>query len=327
MSEKLLVSTSTYLLIYRLLKEIGFIRYGVDGKPNIKILLERSSLVSTRLDYLQSIHKYRKSGRSIIFVEETYINLVQKAEEDVEVFHNTNQGGIIVLHACDSKGFINGALLIMKSKFTRKNYLKDMNYKNFSRWVKEKLLPNIPPKSVTVMKHTSYSSDAVKPTYKATKTEFKDWLKKNNIPFDESSPKSDLLVLVNNHQFSGGSELNAIIENNGHDILRIPALHTDLNPIEWIYRNAKKRHWNAEQLIASIDFKRKALELSLTECSKIEWQECHDRVKALELEYHKYDDKRERDTEEMLKEIEDQASDDEQDSDSQEDMEISDEDD
>lgn len=95
---------------------------------------------------------------------------------------------LIIVHAGRQGGFIDGALLIFKSKSKTGDYHSDMNFVNFSKWTREKLLPNLPPNSVIVMDNASYHSVQVdkKPTMISTKAIMQAWLQRHNVEFDMS---------------------------------------------------------------------------------------------------------------------------------------------
>ena len=50
---------------------------------------------------------------------------------------------LIFLHA----GFLKGTELVWKAKSSTGDYHDEMNGDNFFKWVKEKLIPHLPPKS------------------------------------------------------------------------------------------------------------------------------------------------------------------------------------
>ena len=59
------------VLIY-LLRELGF--SWAKCSPDRKILMERTDIVNRRITYLRSIFRYRKAGRDIVYVDETYVH-------------------------------------------------------------------------------------------------------------------------------------------------------------------------------------------------------------------------------------------------------------
>jgi hypothetical protein len=56
----------------------------------------------------------------------------------------------IILHAGQEEGFILNALLIFKSGSKSVDYHGDMNFNNYKKWLKAKLIPNLPPNCVVI---------------------------------------------------------------------------------------------------------------------------------------------------------------------------------
>jgi len=80
---------------------------------------------------------------------------------------------LIVVHAGSKNGFVEGAQLVYKASSCTGDYHKEMNAVNFTKWLTEKLIPNLPPKSAIVMDNASYHSVRVEkcPTTNTKKAE------------------------------------------------------------------------------------------------------------------------------------------------------------
>jgi transposase len=61
-----------------------------------------------------------------------------------------------VVHAESEIGFIEGASLESISKYFTGGYRSEMNDEIFLKWVREKLLPNFPTRSVLIMDNAMY---------------------------------------------------------------------------------------------------------------------------------------------------------------------------
>ncbi|PSN49344.1 hypothetical protein C0J52_04294 [Blattella germanica] len=63
-----------------------------------------------------------------------------------------------------------------------------MDSYRFTLWFKEQLLPNIPENSVIIMDNASYHSRELcrAPTSNSRKSVMQEWLRKNNVQFDEN---------------------------------------------------------------------------------------------------------------------------------------------
>ncbi|CAF4956641.1 unnamed protein product [Pieris macdunnoughi] len=139
---------------------------------------------------------------------------------------------LVIVHSCSELGFIPDALLIYPAKKQTGDYHSKMNADNYQKWIKEKLLPNLPPQSVLVIDNASYHNK------KNTKPILYDIIKKNK---------------PNHVEFV----LDKILEGQGHSVLRLPPYHPELNLIELLWgiikgkvasQNAKFNIKNVEEL-------------------------------------------------------------------------------
>lgn len=67
------------------------------------------------------------------------------------------------MHAGGEEGFVPNGLLTFKSGHKTGDYHDDMNNKNFSKWLQEKLLPNIKKSSELVIDNASYHNVTTEP--------------------------------------------------------------------------------------------------------------------------------------------------------------------
>lgn len=86
----------------------------------------------------------------------------------------------------------------MESFETYGDYHDNVNEAMFMKWLTEKLLPSLEPRSVLVVDNASYHNVQVDkaPTTKSRKQEIKDWLSKHNIPFTDDMFVPELYQLV-----------------------------------------------------------------------------------------------------------------------------------
>jgi transposase len=175
----------------RILKSIGF--KWLKSQTNRKILMEKPEVVMWRAQYLREIRQFRRENRRIIYLDETYVNKNHTAphcwQSDLETGATKSVGKgprLVIVHAGSEQGFVPNALRIWQSdKKSKKSddYHDEMNFTNFSKWVKEDLLPNVPPKCVIVLDNASYHNkqDDKKPTSASLKQQIIDWLMKKKI--------------------------------------------------------------------------------------------------------------------------------------------------
>ena len=60
------------------------------------------------------------------------------------------------MHAGSKGGFLKGTELVWKAKSSTGDYHDEMDGDNFFKWVKEKLISHLPPKSVLIIDNAPY---------------------------------------------------------------------------------------------------------------------------------------------------------------------------
>ncbi|KAL0810586.1 hypothetical protein ABMA28_010703 [Loxostege sticticalis] len=118
-----------------------------------------------------------------------------------------------------------------------------MNASNFNKWLREKLIPNLTEPSIIVMDNASYHTVQVNkaPNTSTRKAEIQNWLRCHDILFEETQSREELLCLVDKHKPEPIYEADQILKENGHEVLRLPPYHCDLNPIELIWSTGKRK--------------------------------------------------------------------------------------
>lgn len=126
-------------------------------KSNRRILIEKNNIQELQIQYLKAIQRYRKERRLIIYMDESYIHsshTIKKSwSDDSTGLHQPISTGerLIIIHAGGENGFIKNALQTWNSKQRKGDYHKEMNFTNFEKWLREKLIPNLPQKTVLVV--------------------------------------------------------------------------------------------------------------------------------------------------------------------------------
>lgn len=150
---------------------------------------------------------------------------------------------ISILHCGSNEGWVNNALLLSAKniKDSSLDYHNDMNSENFEEWFKNKLIPNLEENSIIVMDNAPYHCRQVEkvPTAGSTKSEIKDFLIKNELFFDETYKKADLLEVLRTKLFTKKIVIEQMAKQHGHEILRLPPYHCTFNPIELIWGQLK----------------------------------------------------------------------------------------
>lgn len=230
----------------QILKELGFKWRKTCN--NRKILIEREDIRNQRINFIRQIRRYRNEHRPIVYTDETYVCTTHSSpyswqDDTNEGVHIPVSGGdrLIIVNAGGSSGFVPGAFLQWKASQSTGDYHQNMNQINYEKWLEEKLIPNLQPRSVIVVDNAAYHNVKVDkvPTKSATKIVMKEWLTKNNIPFTEEMLKIELFQLITLHKPAEKYSMDQIIESAGHTVLRLPPYHPDLNAIELIWSQLK----------------------------------------------------------------------------------------
>lgn len=138
-------------------------------QTNRLALIEKPVIAAKREFYLKHIRANRELPeelkKNIIYLDESYIHESYKV---TKCWQAINTPGVrldvskgkrwIIVHAGSEKGFVPNALLIFTGKNKQEDYHSEMNAQNFTKWVTEKLLPNITEPSIIVMDNAPYHS-------------------------------------------------------------------------------------------------------------------------------------------------------------------------
>ena len=130
-------------VLINLLRELGF--SWAKCSPDRKILMERTDIVNRQITYLRSIFRYRKAGRDIVYVDETYVHSSHHATKcwksnDVGLNVPIGKGDrYIIVHAGSKDGFIPNAQDVFKGNSSKVDYHAEMNGTKFEKWLTEQL--------------------------------------------------------------------------------------------------------------------------------------------------------------------------------------------
>lgn len=223
-------------------------------------LREKDYVVNARRDYLIRKRQLDKSGRTLVYLDETFINknycgpdlswFCDDWEEDPNLdksfgpYINRPSGKgdrLIILNAVTKNGWVDGTKLVFQAKNNSGDYHGSMDEVNFTRWFTEQLLPNIPDKSVIIMDnapyHNMYKDDGT-PSLSSKKTVLQEWLKMKGIPYDKEFLRPKLIEIINKNRQKKEFKLDDILANDPRfkgrniEIVRTPQYHPELQPIE-----------------------------------------------------------------------------------------------
>lgn len=225
-------------------------------------LKEKDYVIAARHRYLRRIRRNRvsddinKTVRPEVYLDESYINknhsndyIWYSCEDGPFVQKPTGKGErLIIMNAITKDGWVPNAKLVFKSTKKTGDYHGQMTWEIFKKWFCEKLLPNIPDNSLIIMDNASYHnvlSPCSAPIATSSKADIKSWLEQNNFACRDDSLKAELVEILAKIAPKPTYAIDVIAKEYGHEILRTPPYHPELQPIElcWgILKNEVGRH-------------------------------------------------------------------------------------
>ena len=106
------------------------------------------------------------------------------------------------------------------------------------------LLENIPPNSLIIMDNASYHNTLAEhspPTSLCSKKRILEWLEKNKIYCRTDCLKPELVEILKKIAPEPSYAIDEIARSNGHEVIRTPFYHPELQPIETCW-GAVKNH-------------------------------------------------------------------------------------
>lgn len=218
-------------------------------------LKEKDHVIAARRRYLREMRANRKGNKIVrpeVYLDESYVNknhsndFIWYLEEDGPLVQKPTGKGerLIIINAITKNGWVPGAKLVFKSTRKTGDYHGQMNHDLFTKWFKEKLLPNIPKNSLIIMDNASYHkvlSEHSDPISSSKKEVIADWLRKNGVPISEDCLKAELVEILEKIATAPTYILDEIATEHGHRILRTPPYHPELQPIETCWGVVKNK--------------------------------------------------------------------------------------
>ena len=259
--------------LYRLIIKLGFVCKQRKQKMHV---YQRMDIVAQRHKVLKALPEYRAAGYTIFYQDETWCNanhtrqyIWQYQNNDMKTKEEKNQenllqgtewnGGlkvpigsgrrVIVNDIGSSNGFVKGVGECFIGKTNSGDYHSEMNSEHFEKWWSETVLPKLPDKSIAVIDNAKYHSrqtgESKTPTTSWRKPAIREFLDQYGKHYDEKDTIPSLLRLSGEVFLLKKYVLETITENycgeSGKDIkiLRLLVGHSELNPIELIWAQAK----------------------------------------------------------------------------------------
>jgi transposase len=252
--------------------------------------MNRADIKGKRIKYL--IEKRRLEGQShisdVIYIDETF---VQKNYVKYKILRPLNNSKKIrfkmsigkgtrfsIIHAGSENGFIAGAEHISINS--------EINGEIFENWMKTNFLPKLPPNSVVIYDNAATHSVRYNkpPVQSSTIKTIKNWLLINNIEYNQSAKKQELLKLVKENTFNNYYNVDYTVLKAGHIPLRLPPYHCILNPIELVWAQLKKSISKYNFNNNTIEFKN-LISSTFKKINPTFWQNCIRHVVKIESEF------------------------------------------
>lgn len=235
-------------------------------------LKEKDHVVAARQRYLREKRANRKGDgviRPEVYLDESYVNknhsndFIWYSDADGPwVQKPTGKGErLIIINAITKEGWFPGAKLVFKSTRKTGDYHGQMNHGLFTKWFTEKLLPNLPQNALIVMDNAPYHntlSPRSAPIPTCNKDRISLWLRKNGVPVTADCLKAEMIEILTKMAPAPTYALDELAAAHGHEILRTPPYHPELQPIEtcWaVVKNqiARKSKFTMAQLLEQLD--------------------------------------------------------------------------
>ncbi|XP_066955778.1 uncharacterized protein [Macrobrachium rosenbergii] len=156
------------------------------------------------------------------------------------------EGERFVLVATDTEdGFIEESFLSFPTKNKTCDYHGEMNADLFVRWLTPQLLPSLPEPAVLVLDnalcHNQLSEDSRCPNSSTFEADIMKWLTCRQIPFPPNATRPELLQICKQNRPLPVYNIDNNIRSWGHEVVRLPPAHPELNAIEQVWGFMKKR--------------------------------------------------------------------------------------
>ena len=250
-------------------------------------LKEKDYVIASRRRYLRKMILNRLPNGDIIrpevYLDESYVNknhsndLIWYSRGDGPWVQKPTGNGerFIIMNAITKDGWVPNAKVVFKSTKKTGDYHGQMNGEIFNKWFSEKLLPNIPPKSIIIFDNASYHnilSNTSAPTQTCSKERILKWLDDNKFPCNPNCLKVELIETLAKYAPEPTYAVDELAKKAGHEVYRTPPYHPELQPIEicWgVLKNEIARNCNFTMKNLEVQLEAAFAKVTAQTCSKI----------------------------------------------------------
>ena len=266
-------------------------RWGFEFGKGVRTqhLKEKDYVIAARHRYLRKMKNNRvknsdeKTIRPEVYLDESYVNKNHSNDftwysyEDGPWIQKPTGNGerFIIVNAVTKNGWVPNAKLMFKSTKKTGDYHGQMNFDIFKKWFTEKLLRNIQPNSIIVMDNASYHNvltETSAPISTSSKKRMIDWLENNKFSCNPDCLKSELIETLNKLAPAPTYEIDVIAQSLGHEVVRTPPYHPELQPIEicWgVLKNEIARNCNFTMKNLTVQLEKGFEKVTKETCEKI----------------------------------------------------------
>ena len=290
---------TTKTSLWRLLHKMGF-RYRVSQRK-FYVNKESMDIVCRRIRALRNLKRHREENRMIVYVDETWFTT--RMSHNTEWVDSTQPvtsatysrqvppgdgERFVVVAAGTANGFIESSFLSFAAKNTTGDYHGEMNGELFIRWLTSQLLPALEQPAVLVMDNAPYHSQLTEesrcPTTATRKSDVIEWLEKRKIPFPQYATRPELLSISRENRPEPQYKVDNIIRSWGHEIIRLPPAHPELNAIEQVWGFMKRHVRSSLQRFTRADLQARLEEARLSVTEEV-WEGAVRRSRSFEDNY------------------------------------------
>ena len=221
-------------------------------------LKEKDHVIAAMQRYLRKKRDNRSDGintdtiRPEVYPDESYVSknhsndFIRYSGEDGACVQKPAGKGerLIIINAITESGRVPGAGPVFKAAGKTGDYHGQMNRDLFKKWFTEMLLPDIPENSLIITDNApchNILSEHSPPTPLCSGKKIKEWPEYNKIFCRDDCLKPESAEILKKTAAEPVYAADEIARSYGHEIIRTPPYHPELQPIETC-RGAVKNH-------------------------------------------------------------------------------------